>query len=144
MKLSRRALIHNDTSCVLGARNFSWKYCETRETSRVPRRSRPSRKAKQISFTALMPQQRRGLLRSKGFGLGKTVFETRRKTIYSERGWKRFLSRTPRDATNGCNNCSKLKPHPLRVSVPRWRCSSQITFLCHISFFVFPAASFTL
>jgi len=30
-----------------------------------------------------------------GIRARKTVFETRRKTIYSERGWRRFLSRTP-------------------------------------------------
>jgi len=50
-----------------------------------------------------------------GIRARKTVFETRRKTIYSERRWRRFLSRTPRDATNGRNNCSKLKLHPLHA-----------------------------
>jgi len=85
MKLSRRALIHNDMSCVLGVRNFSWKYCGTRETSRVPRRSRSSGKAKQISFTALLlPQRRRRPLQSKGFEHGK---------LYSKRVEKRFIQK---------------------------------------------------
>lgn len=59
-----------------------------------------------------------------------TIEGIRARELYSKRVEKRFiqkegggvfLSRTPRDATNGRNNCSKLKPHPLRVSVRRWR-----------------------
>lgn len=143
MKLSRRALIHNYTSCVLGARTSRGNIAELRkQVAYQGAAGRPERRNR-FPLLPFCPSDDGDRYDRRDPGSENCIRNASKNDLFRKRVERRFLSRTPRDATNGHNNCSKLKPHPLRVSVPRWRCSSQITFLCHISFFVFPAASFT-